>query len=188
MIWCSRAKGATYLVLPGRSATSWKFFLVAYVHVRTAYFFLNCTTFFELHHHHQQSSRGPGLSPVKDWRPLQHGCVQLRSRVPAYLCDSCPPDWASYCRRGSDATPLIYFGLVLTLGFSLFDASLFRCLSTIGLTGSALSKLFYGDAKDFGDTQSTKNEDWCKSCRAFLDLAPFYQIIMLRTSLLNPDI
>ena len=35
------------------------------------YFFLNCTTFSELHHHHQPSSRGPGRSPVKDWRPLQ---------------------------------------------------------------------------------------------------------------------
>ena len=37
-----------FLVLPGRSATSWKFFFVAYVHVHTAYFFqtvlhfLNC--------------------------------------------------------------------------------------------------------------------------------------------------
>ena len=110
VIWCSRAKGATYLVLPGRSATSWKFFFVAYVHVHTAYFFK--TTFFELHHH-QQSSRGPGLSPVKDWRPLQHGCVQLRSRVPAYLCDSCPPDWASSWRRGSDATWVISSELAL---------------------------------------------------------------------------
>ena len=94
-----------FLVLPGRSATSWKFFCCLCSH---SLFFSKPRLFlkprlFELHHH-QQSSRGPGLSPVKDWRPLQHGCVQLRSRVPTYLCDSCPPDWASSWRRGSDAT------------------------------------------------------------------------------------
>ena len=60
-----------FLVLPGRSATS---YLEVFAYVHTANFSQTASflkpRLFELHHH-QQSSRGPGLSPVKDWRPLQ---------------------------------------------------------------------------------------------------------------------
>ena len=60
-----------FLVLPGRSATSWEFSF-AYVHTAD---FSQTASFLKPHlfelHHHQQSSRGPGLSPAKDWRSLQ---------------------------------------------------------------------------------------------------------------------